>query len=106
MAMDIVPIWVQFTPSLENEPVNWLPTRCSFSRRFRRVGQGGRLHRVRALTGAVLEGRVRVALEPTDYARACDAHKAGLGVRVTGVVEKVGKFWKLMAPTNFETLNH
>ncbi|MBY0508404.1 MAG: hypothetical protein K2X03_31125 [Bryobacteraceae bacterium] len=51
------------------------------------------------------EGRklkVRVPLEPTDYARACDAHKARLAVSVTGRLEKVGKFWTLMAPSAFE----
>ena len=46
--------------------------------------------------------RVRVALEAGDYTRACDAHKAGLLVSVTGRIEKVGKFWTLMAPSAFE----
>jgi len=48
--------------------------------------------------------RVRVALEAIDYGRACDAHKAGQGVRVTGVLEKAGKFWKLMAARDFEVV--
>jgi hypothetical protein len=48
--------------------------------------------------------RVRVALEHPDYFRACDAHKLGQEVRVTGRLEKVGKFWTLMAPSQFEIL--
>jgi hypothetical protein len=48
--------------------------------------------------------RVRVTLEPQDYVRACDAHKAGLIVEVTGLLEKVGKFWTLMAPSRFTIL--
>jgi len=44
--------------------------------------------------------RVRVSLEPTDYALACDAHKAGEIVCVSGRIEKQGKFWTLMAPNN------
>ena len=45
--------------------------------------------------------RVRVSLEPQDYAAACDAHKLGFGVSLSGRLEKVGRFWTLMAPTNF-----
>lgn len=48
--------------------------------------------------------RVRVSLEPADYVRACDAHKLGLGVTVTGRLEKVGKYWTLMAPSRFDVL--
>jgi hypothetical protein len=48
--------------------------------------------------------RVRVALEHPDYILACDAHKVGQEVRVTGRLEKVGKFWTLMAPSQFEVL--
>lgn len=48
--------------------------------------------------------RVRVALEPPDYANACDAHKEGIAVRVTGAIEKTGKFWRLMAPAGFELI--
>ncbi len=47
--------------------------------------------------------RVHVALDPGDYIRACDAHKFGQEVKVTGLLEKVGKFWTLMAPSRFET---
>jgi hypothetical protein len=46
--------------------------------------------------------RVRVALDPGDYMLACDAHKVGLDVKVTGRLEKVGKYWTLMAPSRFE----
>jgi hypothetical protein len=48
--------------------------------------------------------RVRVALDPPDYMKACDAHKVGLDVKVTGRLEKVGKYWTLMAPSRFEVL--
>ena len=44
------------------------------------------------------------ALEPPDYAKACDAHKEGIAVRVTGAIEKTGKFWRLMAPAGFELI--
>jgi hypothetical protein len=46
--------------------------------------------------------RVQVELDSEDYRRACDAHKQSLTVQVTGTLEKVGKFWKLMAPSGFE----
>ena len=49
--------------------------------------------------------RVRVSLESADYATACDAHKTGVNVSVTGTLEKVGKFWKLMAPAHFQILS-
>jgi hypothetical protein len=49
--------------------------------------------------------RVRVALDALGYAQACDAHKLGLTVRVTGTLEKVGKFWKLMAPSGIEQVS-
>jgi hypothetical protein len=49
--------------------------------------------------------RVQVELENEDYLKACDAHKTGLSVSVTGTLEKVGKFWKLMAPSGFQTSN-
>ncbi len=46
--------------------------------------------------------RVRVALALDDYQLACDAHKSRLTVSVTGRLEKVGKFWTLMAPADFQ----
>lgn len=45
--------------------------------------------------------RVRVDLEPEDYARACDAHKSDVEVSVSGRLEKQGKFWTLMSPSDF-----
>ncbi|SPE58496.1 conserved hypothetical protein [Verrucomicrobia bacterium] len=49
-----------------------------------------------------IERTVRVVLNPNDYRRACDAHRDGRRVAVTGRLEKEGKFWVLMAPRDFQ----
>lgn len=49
--------------------------------------------------------RIRVSLDPPDYAAACDAHKNGYQVEVRGRLEKIGKFWKLMAPREFRAIS-
>ncbi len=46
--------------------------------------------------------RLRVFLDPPEYRAACDAHKEGRTVSVKGTLEKVGKFWTLMAPQDFK----
>ncbi len=45
--------------------------------------------------------KLRVSLSPPEYREACDAHKDGKDVSVSGRLEKVGKFWALMAPKDF-----
>jgi hypothetical protein len=47
------------------------------------------------------ERTVRVTLTPDDYRAACDSHRDGRTVSVTGRLEKEGKFWVLMAPKDF-----
>ena len=49
--------------------------------------------------------RIRVPLGVNDYRRACDAHRDGLQVAVTGRIEKIGKFWQLMRPHDFHELD-
>ncbi len=44
---------------------------------------------------------VRVTLKPDEYRAACDAHRDGRSIVVTGLLEKPGKFWELMSPSNF-----
>ncbi|HEX2571322.1 MAG TPA: hypothetical protein VH877_17320 [Polyangia bacterium] len=44
----------------------------------------------------------RVQLEAADYRRACDAHRDGQGVRVRGYLEREGKEWRLMSPSDFQ----
>ncbi len=67
-------------------------------------GQTPRYVTVEAADGSGAERTVRVALEPDIYRAACDAHRDGRQVAVTGKLEKEGKFWVLMAPKNFTVL--
>lgn len=48
--------------------------------------------------------KVRVPLSPTQYIKACDAHKEGRAIRVFGIPEKSGKFWTLTKAHGFTTL--
>lgn len=43
--------------------------------------------------------RLRVALPTGEYRKACDAHKMGKKIQVTGVPKKEGKFWVLTQPS-------
>lgn len=43
--------------------------------------------------------RIRVALPAGEYKKACDAHKNGKKVAVSGIPEKEGKFWILTRPS-------
>jgi hypothetical protein len=43
--------------------------------------------------------RIRVALPREEYRKACDAHKNGRKIQVTGVPVKRGKFWTLEKPS-------
>jgi hypothetical protein len=46
--------------------------------------------------------RVQVQLNVEDYRKACDAHKQGCKVRVAGILQKQGKLWVLISPTDFQ----
>lgn len=48
------------------------------------------------------ERTLRVVLNPADYRAACDAHRDGKNVSITGRLEKEAKFWVLMAPKDFK----
>jgi hypothetical protein len=41
--------------------------------------------------------KIRVPLGPVEYRTACDAHKEGVRIRVSGTPRKEGKFWVLTA---------
>ena len=48
--------------------------------------------------------KIRVALSPDQYKQACDAHKEGRAIRISGVPEKAGKFWTLTHAHDFSVL--
>jgi len=48
--------------------------------------------------------KVRVPLTIPQYRDACDAHKNGRLIRVYGIPEKSGKFWRLTLPHDFSVL--
>lgn len=50
-------------------------------------------------------GRVRVLLPKADYQRACDAHKDGQRVAVTGLLKPAAKHSELIQPRNFRVLS-
>jgi hypothetical protein len=45
--------------------------------------------------------KIRVPLNPEEYRNACDAHKDGKWIQITGVPEKQGKLWVLTKPHGF-----
>lgn len=49
--------------------------------------------------------KIRVPLSPPEYIQACDAHKEGKAIRISGVPEKSGKFWTLTKASGFAVLN-
>ncbi len=127
------PEWPVPTELREVRPVRLPPSAASFlgaaARQLRRLEESARREitgKVVALQADITSGeeideveqiatilweeqrnrrlRVRVALDPGDYGRACDAHKLGYTVKVIGRLEKVGKYWTLMAPSQFEVL--
>ncbi|MEI6075303.1 MAG: hypothetical protein WCS94_07010 [Verrucomicrobiota bacterium] len=49
-----------------------------------------------------VERTLRVVLTPDEYRAACDAHRDGRKVSITGRLEKAAKFWVLMAPKDFK----
>jgi hypothetical protein len=49
-------------------------------------------------------GRVRVLLPKSDYQQACDAHKNGRRVAVTGLLKPAAKHSELLQPRNFRVL--
>ena len=50
------------------------------------------------------ERTLRVILSPAEYRAACDAHRDGRKVAITGRLEKEAKFWVLMAPRDFKVI--
>jgi hypothetical protein len=48
--------------------------------------------------------KIRVSLSPDQYKQACDAHKEGRAIRISGVPEKAGKFWTLTTAHDFAVL--
>jgi hypothetical protein len=54
-----------------------------------------------------LDGRAQNALVPliyADYSRACDAHRDGKSIRITGRLERTAKQWRLSGAHGFEVL--
>lgn len=47
------------------------------------------------------EINVRVLLTPQQYLAACEAHKAGREIAISGFIERVGKIWRLLEPSDF-----
>ena len=50
------------------------------------------------------EIKVRVALPPEEYLEAVEAHKTGRRVSVAGLIERIGKTWRLSEPREFAVL--
>ena len=50
------------------------------------------------------EINVRVALPPEEYLQAVEAHKTGRRVRVAGLLERIGKTWRLAEPREFAVM--
>jgi hypothetical protein len=48
---------------------------------------------------------VKVNLNQKDYLAACDAHKCGQDISVTGILEKRKKYWHLLRPKQFSVIN-
>jgi hypothetical protein len=54
-----------------------------------------------------LDARAQNVLVPliyADYSRACDAHRDGKSIRITGRLERTGKQWRLSGPHDFQVL--
>jgi hypothetical protein len=49
--------------------------------------------------------KIRVPLSPAEYRYACDAHKDGKRIKVTGLPTKEGKFWVLHNHRGFEVVD-
>ena len=45
--------------------------------------------------------RVQVVLNSDDYKKACDAHRDGHAVAVTGLLQREAKLYHLLTPQNF-----
>jgi hypothetical protein len=48
--------------------------------------------------------KIRVPLSPLQYIEACDAHKEGKMIRISGIPQKSGKFWTLTKSHDFAVL--
>lgn len=49
--------------------------------------------------------KIRILLSPDQYKLACDAHKNGKAVQVSGIPQKEGKFWVLTQAHDFLVIN-
>jgi hypothetical protein len=58
---------------------------------------------LRAAVGGV-PARVQVVLNRNDYVSACDAHRDGKTVAVTGLLQRETKLYRLLEPQNFQVL--
>ncbi|KAB2910925.1 MAG: hypothetical protein F9K29_23765 [Hyphomicrobiaceae bacterium] len=50
------------------------------------------------------EINIRVALPPAEYLQAVEAHKTGRLISVGGLIERIGKTWRLSQPRDFAIL--
>jgi hypothetical protein len=50
--------------------------------------------------------RVHILLNEADYRDACDAHRDKKVISIVGTLEKIGKFWHLLAPHDFKICNN
>jgi hypothetical protein len=58
-----------------------------------------------ALESARPPGRVEVTLDPEQYRQACQAHLDGRRVAVKGVLNRIGKKWRLVDIAEFQVLS-
>jgi len=68
------------------------------------VSEEGPTITVLASTDDLRTLRVRVSLPVAEYRQACDAHRDGREVEVSGRLEKLGKFWTLSGARDFRVL--
>lgn len=50
------------------------------------------------------QARVQVLLKAEDYKKACDAHRDGQTVAVTGLLQRESKLYHLLQPQNFQVV--
>lgn len=49
--------------------------------------------------------KILVALSPEDYQEALRAHAEGLRVRIEGDLQRIGRYWHLLGPENFQVID-
>jgi hypothetical protein len=73
-------------------------SRTTITGQIARLGVG---EQTRTITVNSQRGSVRVALNPTDYRNACDAHRDGRRVQISGILTKRGRFLILTNTSDF-----